>query len=195
MKIKLLRILLGAALLAVAACNGVSDTVGDAVTDKPKTPDPVVPVVPVKDTTARVTGDTVMLAGDTTRRVVTAHWRGDSLLRRDTAVVPVTSFVWLVNRYGESVVMEAWTGDSLEWRNGYVLGKNLVALPDANARTVSLRDGERRRLSARPRSELLVVAGVPGTQGAQFLAARRYLAVTVADTLYVDRQGVLQRTR
>jgi len=190
MKIKPLRILTGAALLAFAACNGVSDAVGDTVA--PKTP--ATPAV-VPDTTSKTTADTLLLAGDTTQRVVSTHWKGSTVINRDTAVVPVTRFVWLVNRYGESVVMEAWTGDSLEWRNGYVLGKNLAALPDANARTLPLADGERRRLSARTRGELLVVAGVPGTQGIQLLAARRYLAVTVADTLYLDRQGVLQRTR
>lgn len=190
MKIKPLRIALGAALLAVAACNGVSDAVGDTVA--PKTP--ATPVV-APDTTSRITADTTLLLGDTTQKVVTTHWKGSAVISRDTTVIPVTRFVWLVNRYGESVVVEAWAGDSLEWRNGYVLGKNLAALPDESARTVLLADGERRRLSARSRSELLVVAGVPGAQGAQLLAARRYLAVTVADTLYLDRQGVLQRIR
>lgn len=192
MKTMLLGILLGCSLLSLAACDGVSDTVQVKVTDKPKVTDPVVPTV---DTTLRTTTDTTLLPGDTTQRVVASHWKGSVFVSRDTTVVPVTRFVWLVNRYGESVVMEAWAGDSLEWRNGYVLGRNLVALPDAMARTVALPDGSRRRLSARARGEILVVAGLPGAQGAQFLASRRYLAVAVGDTLYLDRQGALQRER
>lgn len=179
-------ILLGAALLGLSACDGASSPVTVKRSDKPVTPAPQV------DTATRITVDSTLLLGDTTQRKVTSTWKGSSLVRRDTAVVPVTQYVWLVNRYGEDVVLEAWTGDALEWRNGYVLGRNLQALPDASASSVPLPDGQRRRLSARPRGELLVVAGVSGSQGVQLLASRRYLSVVVGDTLVLDRQGALQ---
>lgn len=186
MKTKLAWILLGAASLGLLACDGASSPVTVKKSDKPTQPVAV-------DTATRVTKDSTLLPGDTTQWLVTSTWKGAALVKRDTSVVPVTQFVWLVNRYGEPVILEAWAGDSLEWRNGYVLGKNLQALPDAQASSVALGDGLRRRLSARRRSELLVVAGVEGAQGVQLLASRRYLGVAVGDTLYLDRQGALQR--
>jgi hypothetical protein len=186
MKTALGWILLGAASLGLIACDGASSPVTVKKSDKPAQPAAV-------DTATRVTKDSTLLPGDTTQWMVASTWKGPTLVKRDTSVVPVTQFVWLVNRYGEPVIMEAWTGDSLEWRNGYVLGRNLLALPDANSRSVALADGQRRRLSARRRSELLVVVGVEGAQGVQLLASRRYLGVAVGDTLYLDRQGALQR--
>lgn len=184
MKTTLAWILLGAAALGLNACDGASSPVTVKKADKP---------AQTVDTATRVTKDSTLLPGDTTQLVVASTWKGTALVRRDTAVAPVTQFVWLVNRYGEPVIMEAWTGDSLEWRNGYVLGRNLQALPDANSRSAALADGQRRRLSARRRNELLVVVGVEGAQGVQLLASRRYLGVAVGDTLYLDRQGALQR--
>lgn len=183
MKTRLHWILLGAALLGLSACDGASAP----VTVRKNDPAPKV------DTATRVTVDSTLLAGDTTQRKVATTWKGSALVRRDTSVVPVTQFVWLVNRYGENVVLEAWTGEALEWRNGYVLGRNLQVLPDAMTNAQDLPDGQRRRLSARARGELLVVAGVHGSQGVQLLASRRYLSVAVGDTLYLDRQGALQR--
>lgn len=180
-------VLLG--LLGLSACDGVSDNVTVSTGDK-KTPTPTTPVTPVvpKETTTR---DTTLLPGDTTQRVVTSRWLGDSLVSRDTQTVAVTEFIWLVNRYGEPVLMEAWTGDSLAWRNGYVLGNNLNALPDAKASVEPLADGARRRLGARPRGEIMVVAGVPNGSGAVFLAAMRYRKVVAGDTLLLDEQGLL----
>ncbi len=172
--------LLGSSLVfALAACNGVSNPLDDNST-------------PPAPTTTK---DTLLLAGDTTQRVTTSHWNGSTLESQEVSVIPVTEFVWLINHYGEPVVMEAWAGDSLEWRNGNVLGYHLQALPNPNARATPLANGARRRLSARRQTEILVVAGIPSGASAEFLSVRHYFGVVAGDSLVLDNQGLLQISR
>ncbi|MEN9354729.1 MAG: hypothetical protein RL318_2054 [Fibrobacterota bacterium] len=180
-------LILLAGFLGLIACDGVSGKVTSS--DEKKTTTPTTPTTPVVEK-ERVVLDTTVLSGDTTQRIVTTRWKGTTLVSRDTLVVPV-EFLWLVNRYGEPVLMEAWAGDSLEWREGRILGWNLKPIPDASASSVPMADGARRRLGRDRHSELVVVAGVPSEAGAVFLATMRYRNVTAGDTLVLNEQGLL----
>ena len=171
--------IVGLLLGLLVGCDGVESSTGSS------TP----PTVVVKDTT--------ILTGDSTQRIVTTTTRGSYLVAMTADTVPVTRFVWFQNRYASGVIVEAWAGDSLEWRNGHVLGYNLHQLPDAKASADSLKVGAVRRLGARKQEELLVLVGLPSGSGAgaDFLTLMHYRGVAPGDTLWLDAEGLLQRKR
>lgn len=168
-------ILLAAALFALASCDNISSSQGG--------------------TTKSTTADTQILPGDTTQRIITSHLENGNVVSRDTSVVPITQFLWFVNHYQDTVVLEVWTGTDLEWRNGTVLGHGLTALPDQNARSTPLAPNARRRLSPRQQTELLAIVGLPDKTTASapnLLSSRHFLDVSPGDTIALDTQGLLQ---
>jgi hypothetical protein len=172
--------IVGLLLGLLAGCDGVDSSTGSS------TPSTV------------TTKDTTILSGDSTQCIVTTTMRGSSMVAQTSDTVPVTAFVWFQNRYASAVFVEVWAGDSLEWRNGHVLGYGLHQLPDTKASSDSLKVGGTRRLCARKQKELLALVGLPSTAGsgsAVFLALMHYRDVSAGDTLWLDSEGLLQRKR
>lgn len=174
---KAYHILFAAALLALASCNDIASSQGGG-------------------TTKSTSYDTQILPGDTMQRVITSHLENGTVVSRDTSIsVPITQFLWFVNHYQDTVVLEVWTGTDLEWRNGTVLGHGLTALPDQNASSTPLAPNARRRISPRQQIELLAIVGLPDKTTASapnLLNSRRFLNVTPGDTIVLDTQGLLQ---
>jgi len=174
---KIHRILLAAALLALASCEDIASSQGGG-------------------TTKSTTYDTQILPGDTTQRTITSHLEDGNVVSRDTSKpIPITQFLWFVNHYQDTVVLEVWTGTDLEWRNGTVLGHGLTALPDQNARSTPLAPNARRRISPRQQAELLAIVGLPDKSTASapnLLNSRCFLNVATGDTIVLDTQGLLQ---
>lgn len=171
---KVHHIFLAAALLALASCDGISAS---------------------KETTKSTVYDTLIFPDDTTQQIVTSHLEDGNVVSRDTSrVQPITQFVWFANHYQDTVILEAWTGSDLEWRNGTVLGHGLTALPDPNARSTPLAPNARRRLSPRMQPELLLIAGLPDTASTvpNLLNSRRFVDIHPGDTIVLDTQGLLQ---
>ena len=173
---KIHHILLATALLALTSCNNVNSS---------------------QETTKSTTYDTLIRSDDdTTQQIITSHLEDGNVVSRDTsAPLPITQFLWFVNHYQDTVVLEVWTGTDLEWRNGTVLGHGLTALPDQNARSTPLAPNARRRISPRQQTELLAIVGLPDKTTASapnLLSSRRFLDVSPGDTIVLDTQGLLQ---
>ena len=169
--------LLGGTFLAFVGCDGFSTS------------------LPGTTPETRVVRDTTFMDGDTVQRIVMSTYEGDALRRRDTATSPVTEFVWIRNGYGSDAILDVWAGDSLEWRNGHILGFQIHQLPDSRTSISPLAVGKTRRIGPRYQKELLVLAGIPSGSGADFLTLRRFRDVSAGDTIYLDSRGLLQIRR
>ena len=170
---KIHHILLATALLTLTSCNNVNSS---------------------QETTKSTTYDTLIRSDDdTTQQIITSHLEDGNVVSRDTsAPLPITQFLWFVNHYQDTVVLEVWTGTDLEWRNGNVLGHGLAALPGQDAR---IAPNARRHISPRKQTELLAIVGLPDKTTASapnLLSSRRFLDVSPGDTIVLDTQGLLQ---
>lgn len=130
--------------------------------------------------------DTTVLARDTVRLL-------DGRMLVDTALSvlpPCTNGATFFNAYGSPVVLELWTGNSMEYSGGRVYGTDL----QRRSRAVVPADSAHNRLCQDwiTGHDVLVIAGVTDSEGSTYPLGHGQFLINSSSILVVDDQGLVR---